>query len=94
VLIEVDFPKGGCSVSFLRKLRSQTSRDKLAQLFDNQFRQMAMLIDQQIRLLQTRYPNEHLVSTSDFLDEVSLQALVLHGIIWRTRFLTLHPETA
>jgi hypothetical protein len=24
---------------------------------------MAMLIDQQIRLLQTRYPNEHLVST-------------------------------
>lgn len=54
---------------------------------------MAALIDQQIRLLQTRYPNEHLVSTGDFLDVVSLQALVLHGIIWRTRFLTLHPET-
>jgi hypothetical protein len=59
---------------FPSHLRSQTSRDKLAQLFDNQFRQMAALIDQQIRLLQTRYPNEHLVSTGDFLDEVSLQA--------------------
>lgn len=74
MLIEADFPKGGCGVSFLRNLRSQTSRDKLAQLFDNQFRQMAALIDQQIRLLQTRYPNEHLVSTDDFLDEVSLHA--------------------
>lgn len=59
---------------FSLHLRSQTSRDKLAQLFDNQFRQMAALIDQQIRLLQMRYPNEHLVSTSDFLYAVNLQA--------------------
>ena len=34
---------------------------------------MAVLIDQQIRLLQTRYPNEHLVSTGALLGEVSLQ---------------------
>jgi hypothetical protein len=59
---------------FPSRLRSQTSREKLAQLFDNQFRQMAVLIDQQIRLLQTRYPNEHLVSTGALLGEVSLQA--------------------
>ena len=57
------FPERWMRRLFPSYLRSQTSRDKLAQLFDNQFRQMAMLIDQQIRLLQTRYPNEHLVST-------------------------------
>jgi hypothetical protein len=44
--------------------RSQLPRDKLEQFFEEQFRRISTLIDEQIHLLATKHPQEHLVSAS------------------------------
>ena len=44
----------------------QPPRDKLEEFFEEQFRKMSRLIDEQIHLLATKHPHEHLVSASGF----------------------------
>jgi hypothetical protein len=75
------------------ELRSQSPREKLGELFDEQFRKMFRLIDEQIHLLGTKYPNEHLVSAGGSARSL-LTSPGVYGPIWWTRFLTIYPEAA
>jgi hypothetical protein len=76
-----------------RWFRSQLPSEKLGELFDEQFCSVFNLIDEQIHLLGTKYPNEHLVRTSR-PGRTSLTSSDVHGSVRRTRFLSIYPEAA
>ena len=74
-------------------LRSQSSSEKIEELFEEQFTSMFLLIDEQIQLLGMKYPNENLVSASGS-GGTSLTSSDVYGPIWRPWFFAIYPKAA